>query len=119
PFLNEFSGLIELEKLRRLCAARRTRISAASVDEQMFLRIESNAFRFADRMAFRHQRERDGIEWKLRDARFEFVLRLCRGLLLRAWPASTASTGWRLARRSAAARLRWASTTLGIRHDTQ
>ena len=76
PLLDELVGLVELEQLGRLRAARRADVAAARVDEQVLLGIERDADGFADGVPRGHQRQRDRVVLNLRGVLFEF--RLCR-----------------------------------------
>ena len=101
PFLHELVGLVELEELRRLRAARRAGVAAARVDEEMLLGIDRDAFGFADGVAVRHQRQRHRVVGNLRRVLFELGLCRQRGLLLGAQSAAAAATGRRLRRLAA------------------
>ena len=75
PLLHVLAGLVELEELGRLRAARRPDVAAARVDEQVFLGIDGDAHGFADGVTGRHQRQRDGVVGNLRRVLFELGLR--------------------------------------------
>ena len=104
PLLDVLAGLVELEELRRLRAARRTGVAAARVDEEMLLGIDRDADGFTDGVAGGHQRQRDGVVGNLRRVLLELGLRRERGLLLGAESASAATAaathgcGWCLSR---------------------
>src|SRR5881409_48989 len=116
PLFDEFPGLIEFEELSRRGATRRAGVAAPRVDEEMFLRIERNAFGFADGVTLRHERERNGIVSNLRRGLLKLVLRGRRGLLLGA--PTSAATGLSLAWRSTGRRGR-ARAPLRVRTGAQ